>query len=63
MEEAEKYIKTFDNDPKECAIIHIDEVIKHMRDIELTLQLSGIITLIIDAKISRLNKIKETLLK
>lgn len=63
MEEAEKYIKVFNNDPKECAIMHIDEVIKHIREIESILKLSGIVTLIIDSKISHLNKIKEVLLK
>lgn len=63
MEEVEKYIKVFNNDPKECAIMHIDEVIKHIREIESILKLSGIVTLIIDSKISHLNKIKEVLLK
>jgi hypothetical protein len=58
---AKKYVGMFDNNPKECAITHIDETIKHMREIESILKLSGIITLIIDSKISHLNKIKKVL--
>ena len=61
-EDIKKLVEMFEHNPKKCVINHIEETIKHIREIEMVLKLSGIITLIIDSKITKLDKIKEILI-